>query len=75
MAGRLTQKQGLMQGRMLYSFPGGNQVDGLPPACWLAGSGWLAEAEIGGVGMEQACRASGWELPTSKLTTREALHT
>ena len=43
-------------------------------AGWLAGSGWLAEAEIGGVGMEQACHASGWKLPTSKLTTREALH-
>ena len=51
-------------------------------AGWLAGFGWLAEAQRGPewpreaqrgrAGIEQACHAFGWKLPRSRLTTREA---
>ncbi len=53
-------------------------------AGWLALAGWLRpreaqrgperprEAQRGGAGIEQACHAFGWKLPTSRLTTREA---
>ena len=45
-------------------------------AGWLAGSGWLAEAEIGGVGMEQACHASGWKTYIRCIfRTTQHLHT